>query len=53
MLARRLATILPPLAFTEALEVTKLYSIISLLPESAVLARRRREESERCSCSRW
>jgi predicted ATPase with chaperone activity len=27
MLARRLATILLPLAFSEALEVTKLYSI--------------------------
>lgn len=31
MLARRLATILPPLAFEEALEVTKLYSVTGQL----------------------
>jgi predicted ATPase with chaperone activity len=32
MLACRLATILPPFAFPEGLEVTKLYSITGLLP---------------------
>jgi magnesium chelatase family protein len=41
MLARRLAGILPPLAFPEALEVTKLYSITGLLPEGAALLSRR------------
>lgn len=33
MLARRLATILPPMTEDEALEVTKIYSIVGLLPE--------------------
>jgi magnesium chelatase family protein len=37
MLARRLSTILPPLSFEEALEVTKLYSISGLLPSRASL----------------
>lgn len=32
MLARRLVTILPPMTETEALEVTKIYSIVGLLP---------------------
>ena len=37
MLARRLATILPPLAFEEALEVTKLYSITGQLGKDRAL----------------
>jgi magnesium chelatase family protein len=32
MLAKRLPTILPPLSFEESLEVTKIYSILGLLP---------------------
>ena len=34
MLARRLVTILPPMTETEALEVTKIYSIVGLLPQA-------------------
>lgn len=34
MLARRLVTILPPMTEAEALEVTKIYSIVGLLPQS-------------------
>lgn len=33
MLARRLVTILPPMTEAEALEVTKIYSIVGLLPQ--------------------
>jgi magnesium chelatase family protein len=41
MLARRLATILPDLSFEEALETTKLYSIVGLLPaDKALMASR-------------
>jgi magnesium chelatase family protein len=37
MLARRLATILPELSFEEALETTKIYSIVGLLPANRAL----------------
>lgn len=41
MLARRLPGILPPLAFTEALEITKLYSVAGLVPPQASLIAQR------------
>jgi magnesium chelatase family protein len=41
MLARRMPTILPPLGFEEALEVTKIYSISGLLPPHTSLVTRR------------
>ncbi len=37
MLARRLPSILPPLSLSEALEVTKLYSVAGLLPSDVSL----------------
>ncbi|MDO4178294.1 MAG: YifB family Mg chelatase-like AAA ATPase [Phascolarctobacterium sp.] len=37
MLARRLVTILPPMTEAEALEVTKIYSIVGLLPSRGKL----------------
>jgi magnesium chelatase family protein len=41
MLARRLPTILPPLSWTEAIEVTQIYSAAGLLREPSGLLRRR------------
>jgi magnesium chelatase family protein len=41
MLAQRLPTILPPLTFEEALEVTKIYSVAGLLPQGRGLLRQR------------
>ena len=35
MMARRLAGILPPLTFDEALEVTSIHSVAGLLPPGA------------------
>ncbi len=40
MLAQRLATILPDLTFEEALETTKVYSIMGLMGERAVISTR-------------
>jgi len=41
MLAKRLATILPPLTLEEALETTKIHSIVGLLPPGQALVTRR------------
>ena len=41
MLAKRLATILPPLTLAEALETTKIHSIVGLLPPGLGLITRR------------
>ena len=41
MLAKRLATILPPLTLTEALETTKIHSIVGLLSPGQALVTRR------------
>jgi magnesium chelatase family protein len=41
MLARRLPSILPPMGFQEALEVTKIYSVMGLLQEGQALLKER------------
>jgi magnesium chelatase family protein len=41
MLARRIATILPEQSFEEALEITKIHSILGLLPDGESLVARR------------
>jgi magnesium chelatase family protein len=41
MLAKRLAGVLPPLSFTEAIETTKIHSIAGMLPPGAGLVRGR------------
>jgi magnesium chelatase family protein len=51
MLARRLASLLPPLGRAEALELTQLHSVAGLLPEGAGLIRRRPFRSPHHSCS--
>ncbi|MCS7172148.1 MAG: YifB family Mg chelatase-like AAA ATPase [Armatimonadetes bacterium] len=40
MLARRLSTILPPLNWEEAVEVTRIYSVAGVLPRQGTLIRR-------------
>ncbi|MBN2357915.1 MAG: YifB family Mg chelatase-like AAA ATPase [Deltaproteobacteria bacterium] len=40
MLARRLATILPTMSFEEALETTKVYSVLGLAPASGLVVER-------------
>ncbi|MCK6512316.1 YifB family Mg chelatase-like AAA ATPase [Myxococcota bacterium] len=40
MLARRLATLLPPLCFQESLETTKIYSVCGLLQEHGLMSQR-------------
>ena len=41
MLAQRLPSILPPLTFEEALETTKIHSVVGLLPPGQALLRQR------------
>lgn len=41
MIARRIPSILPPLSFEEAIEVTKIHSIVGLLPEKTPIIKER------------
>lgn len=41
MLAKRMSTILPPLSLQEALETTKIHSVVGLMPEDASLVAHR------------
>jgi magnesium chelatase family protein len=41
MLARRISTILPPLSFEEAIETTKIFSVVGMLNRSQPLVTRR------------
>ncbi len=41
MLARRLASILPPLTFDEAIETTKIFSVVGMLPKEQALITQR------------
>jgi magnesium chelatase family protein len=41
MMARRLVTVLPPLSFEEALETSKIYSVMGMMPKGAGLVTQR------------
>ena len=51
LLAKAIPSIIPPLTFEEALEVTKIYSIAGLLPKDVVLMKNRPFRSPHHTCS--